>query len=142
MKFLTKRNLLAGAAALVIAGGSAAGVFKHCFVGLYMDIPGMPALAKIRAMVEGNPVQPRPDLRIPPEPPEIAVGLDEDVMSGVLGLGLVAEQTQRQIKHLAIVRFINGGEFGLQFRKRWCGGWCGGFCGRFHVELQIGRAHV
>jgi hypothetical protein len=72
-------------------------------------------------MIDGDAVQPRAKGRLAAELIQLAEGLQENVMRGVLGLLRVAQETQRQIINRAAVFGIETGKFrGRQVGWRLC----------------------
>jgi hypothetical protein len=92
----------------------AGGVLDDGVVGLGMDIPRMPAAAEIGAVIEGDPIEPGPDIGIAAEVGEVAPGLDEDVVGGVLGLAGVAEEAEGEVVNLLAEGFVEGSELRRQ----------------------------
>lgn len=96
------------------AFGGAGGVLDDGVIGLRMDVPCVPAGPEVRAMIEGDAIEPGADVGIASEIPQISPGLEEDVVGGVLRQRWVPEKTQSEVEHLLAVRFVQGSEFGRQ----------------------------
>lgn len=103
---------------------------------LGVDVPGVPALAKVRAVVERDAVQPGADVGVAAETVQVPIRLEEHVVGSVLRLGLVAEEPECEVKDLAAVGLVDGGEFRMHLCECRCGGRGRGFGGGFHSKLE------
>ena len=77
-----------------------------------VDISCGPSLPQVGAMVEGDSVEPGPDLGVAPEGSQILESLHEHVMGGVLRLRRIPQKPQRQIIHRLRMGGINRLEIG------------------------------
>ena len=81
-------------------------------VGVAHHVPLVPGLKEVFAMVDGDAIKPGAQRRFAPKLTELAVGLQKDVVSGILGLGGIAQETQGQIVNVARMLFIDGAKLG------------------------------
>src|SRR5262245_20998746 len=72
--------------------------FPDGFVVGAVDVTPMPGLQEILAVIDGDAVEPSADAGVAREIAELAVGLEEDVVSGVLCLRRIAQHAEGQVK--------------------------------------------
>ncbi len=113
------------------AFGGAGGILDDGVIGLGMDIPGVPTAPEIGAVIEGDAIQPGADVGIPSETGEVAPGLEEDVVGGVLGLAGVAQEPEGEVEDLLTVGLVKRGKLRRQ------GGGPGGVWNRSGFRGQI-----
>lgn len=82
------------------------GPVEDSFVSVGGDVPVVPGLEKIFAVVDGDAEQPSARVGVAAELIEAAEGLEENVVRGVFGLGGIAEEPEGEVVDRPPVRFV------------------------------------
>lgn len=88
-----------------------AGRFPNRFIGIAENVPPMPCLAEVLAMVNSDAVKPGPNTGIASELVHLAICLSKDIVGGVFRLGRIAQEPQRQVVDRPGMCFVDGAEF-------------------------------
>jgi hypothetical protein len=91
--------------------GPGSGGFPNGIIGVRKNVPVVPGLLQIAAMIDSDAVEPRAEGRIAAKLVHLAEGFEEHIMRGILRLFRIAEKAQREVINRAAVLGIKLAKF-------------------------------